>query len=154
MDSKSIAVRDLQNARHQFLSDLKALPDDAFTKRFGPATRTVADIVYEVNLVNDHVGIVMRGEEPFEWPEGDWITAPSNFQTKDEVISGFEKSMDRILETAESFSPEEFESPIDNEGKKTNRFERCRFMTVHLWYHSGQLNFIQTLLGDDGFHWK
>lgn len=31
--------------------------------------------------------------------------------------------------------------------------KQVRFMAVPLWYHSGQLNFIQTLLGDDEWHW-
>lgn len=36
---------------------------------------------------------------------------------------------------------------------ETDRSERCRFIALHVWYHSGQLNFIQTLLGDDDWHW-
>lgn len=136
------------------MKDLQALPEDAFSKSFGPATRTVADIVYEVNLVNDHVGMVIRGEEPFDWPEEEWIKAPPDFKTKAQVIDAFEKSSQKIIATAEGFSHEQLEKPFETEGKETTRYERCRFMTVHLWYHSGQLNFIQTLLGDDAGHWN
>ncbi len=39
-----------------FLQDLEALPESAFEASFGGVTRTIPDIVYEVNLVNDHVG--------------------------------------------------------------------------------------------------
>ena len=135
-----------------FLADLKALPEDAFDKCFGGKARTVADIVHEVNLVNDHIGLTIRGEELFEWPEG-WVTAPKNQRTKESVIAAFEASSKRILETVEGFTQEEMEAPITSDGRETNRFERCRFMALHVWYHSGQLNFIQTLLGDDGWHW-
>jgi hypothetical protein len=154
MDSKTVAVNGLKGACKIFLQDIEALPEEAFCKSFGPKTRTVADIVYEVNLVNDHVGMVIRGEEPFVWPEGAWITAPEGARTKDVVVDSFRKSSEKILATAEGLSEEEFEAPLTTEDGVTNRFERCRFMTLHMWYHSGQLNFIQTLLGDDGWNWK
>jgi hypothetical protein len=154
MDPKAIAVNSLKGACKVFLQDLQALPESGFDQSFGPSCRTVADIVYEVNLVNDHVGMVIRGEEPFAWPEGGWIKAPEDFRSKETVVDAFEASSKKILETAEGFTSEQFEETIKNDDSETNRFERCRFMALHLWYHSGQLNFIQTLLGDTEWHWK
>lgn len=153
MDAKTIATKGLKSACKIFLQDLQALPEDAFDKSFGKATRTVADIVYEVNLVNDHVGMVIREEKAFDWPEG-WIKAPDDFRTKATVIEGFERSSQTILATVDGFSNEELEAPFKTDEGETTRFERCRFMTLHLWYHSGQLNFIQTILGDDQWNWK
>jgi len=154
MEAKTIAANGLKSACKLILQDLQALPEEAFDKSFGTKTRTVADIVYEVNLVNDHIGMVIRGETPFDWPEDGWIKAPENFRSKDVVVDAFEKSSKRIVETVEAFSPEEIEETIQTEDGEKTRFERCRFMALHMWYHSGQLNFIQTLLGDDGWHWK
>jgi len=154
MDAKKIAVDGLKGSCGMILQDLQALPEDAFDKSFGSKTRTVADIVYEVTLVNDHIGMVMRGEEPFAWPEGGWITAPEDRRTKESAIAGFEQSTRKIVETAESFSSEQFEEPLKTEEGETTRFERCRFMTVHNWYHSGQLNYIQTMMGDDAWNWS
>lgn len=154
MDLTTSTVASLKSACKIFLQDLQALPEEAFAKSFGPKTRTVADIVYEVNLVDDHIGMVLRGEPPFDWPEGDWIYAPADFQTKDVVIAAFEKSSEKIIQTAEGFTAEDMESTVQTEHGERTKYERLRFMTLHLWYHSGQLNFIQTLLGDDGWHWK
>lgn len=153
MEATTTAARGLKNACAIFLKDLQALPEEAFTKSFGPSVRTVADIVYEVNLVNDHVGMVLRGEEPFDWPDSGWIKAPEDFQTKETVMKGFEESSRRIVETASSFTPQDLERKVQTERGETTVAERCQFMTVHLWYHCGQLNFIQTLLGDDVWHW-
>lgn len=152
MEHQTPAAKTFKNARHLFLLDLKALPEEAFTKSFGPATRTVADIVYETNLVNEHVCLTMREEPLFDWPEG-WITAPEDLRTKDVVIAAFEESSQKHFETIASFSKDDLEAPLMNEGKETTRDERCKFMALHMWYHSGQLNFMQTLLGDSGFHW-
>jgi hypothetical protein len=143
----------LKNSYHLLSKDLEYLPEEAFNRSFGPACRTVADIIYELNMVNDHVGLTIRGEERFPWPEG-WIKAPADFRTKEAVIAAFTQSIERFIATAEGFSEEDMLVLIpDGDGGETNRFERCRFVALHNWYHSGQLNFVQTLLGDDAFHW-
>ena len=153
METMTAPARSLKSACGNFLKDLQHLPEDAFCKSFGASCRTVADIVYEVNLVNDHVGMVMRGEEPFVWPEGDWIKAPAGFCDKETVVAAFAESSERIVATASGYSQEEIDAPLQTEEGETTRAERCRFMTIHLWYHGGQLNFIQTMLGDAAWHW-
>jgi len=152
MDIKETALGGLRSAFRIFLQDLEALPDDVFDRSLGGKARTVADVVYEVNLVNDHIGLNMRGEPLFDWPEG-WITAPEGARTKEIAIETFKVSSERILATVESMTFEDLEGVIQTEHGETTRFERCRFMTVHVWYHSGQLNYIQTLLGDRTWHW-
>lgn len=153
MEVTTIPARMLRNSCGLFLKDLEALPAEAFTRKFGDKTRTVADIVYEVNLVNDHIGMFMRGEPPFEWPEGAYIFAPEGFKDKDMIIEAFKASSERIVSTAASYTDEELEAPLLTDEGQTTRAERCRFMSLHIWYHSGQVNFIQTLLGDDRFNW-
>jgi hypothetical protein len=101
VEANTPEARGLRNACRLFLQDLEALPDEAFDRSFGPKTRTVADIVYEVNLVNDHVGMIMRGEEPFDWPEGGFIRAPEEARSKTAVVEGFRRSAERIVATAE-----------------------------------------------------
>jgi len=154
IDLKATAGNGLKNACNLIRQDLQALPEDAFDQSFGGSSRTVADLVYEVILVNDHVGLVIRGEEPFDWPDDGWIKAPDDFRTKDVVLKGFEKSSEKIIATVEALSTEELEGTVQTEHGLRTRFQRCQFITLHMWYHSGQLNFIQTLLGDDGWHWK
>lgn len=153
MNHKETALKNLRSAFRIFQSDLEALPEEAFDRVLGGKARTVADIIYEVNLVNDRIGLTMRGEPLFDWPEG-WITAPEDARTKSVALASFKKSSERILETVEGMSEETLTGTITTEQGETSRFERCHFMEFHIFYHSGQLNFIQTLLGDDGWHWS
>lgn len=153
MDLKSLATKSIEGATRVFLADLQATPEDAFSRKFGTATRTVADIVYEVKLVNAHICALLRGEDPGAWPEGGWITAPSDFQDKVTVIAAFEASQQEILATLEASSVESMAEVMKTESGETTRFGRFQFMALHMWYHSGQLNYIQTLLGDDQWHW-
>jgi uncharacterized damage-inducible protein DinB len=136
-----------------FLKDLKALPESAFEREFGGKARLLADIVYEVNLVNNHIGMVIRNEEPFVWPEGQWIKAPESFAGKEHIVAAFEESSARILATAEALSEADLQTTVMTEWGERTREERIRFMAWHVGYHDGQLNFIQTLLGDESSHW-
>ena len=146
-------AKSLTNALRLFLIDLEALPEDAFTRSLGGKARTVADIAYETSLVNDHVGMVLRGEKAFAWPDG-WIKAPEGWSSKAAVVEGFRASADRIGSTVEAYAPEAMAETIDDqEGGEAVREERVRFTTLHTWYHLGQLNFAQTLLGDETWHW-
>lgn len=152
MNVREPLISALRGACHIFLADLRALPEEAYDKSFGPTSRTVADIAYEVNMVNDHVGMALRGEEPFAWPGG-YIRAPEDFKEKSVVLAAFKESKAKLLATIEAMSEADFETTIETERGPKTGFERCQFMTAHMWYHSGQLNYIQTLIGDDGWHW-
>lgn len=154
MDLQKAALNGFKSAVRVFLKDLEALPEEAYTQRFGPVTRTVADIVYEVNLVNDDIHKVIKGEETPPWPDDGWIKAPMEFQAKSDVIAAFEKSTNAIVATIEGLSTEALEGTVMTEHGESSRYQRCQFMGLHMWYHSGQLNFIQTLLGDDKWHWE
>lgn len=152
MDVKATALGGLKSAFRVFMRDLEALPDDTFNKSLGGKARTIADIVYEVNLLNDHIGLTLQGEPLFDWPEG-WIQAPEEARTKNAALCSFRHSSERILATIEGMTAQDLEATIQTDNGETTGFERCRFMTLHVWYHSGQLNYIQTLLGDDEWHW-
>lgn len=154
MDFHSSALNSVTASYKNFLNDLEALPEDVFTKKFGEKTRTVADIVYEVLLVNDHVGMVMRGEEPFPWPDDPWIYAPAEFNNKEAIIEAVKASSDKIVGTIKAFTPEQIMESLETEHGPSTRFQRCQFINLHMWYHGGQLNFIQSMLGDDVWHWN
>lgn len=133
--------------------DLEALSQEAIFKVFNAETRTVADIIYEVCLVNDHLGMCLRGEEPFEWPETGFIRAPEGLDSKEKLQAHFEGSCQTFLSTLQGMSSQQLAEIIEIDGSQVTRYSRFRFAASHMWYHSGQLNFVQTLFGDTAFHW-
>ena len=153
MEIRTTTLTSLKGAFGAFQQDIEAIPEDAISRSFGPQTRTVADIVYEVNMVTDDIGMVLRGETPEPWPEGGWVRAPADFNTKQVVLDAFIRSSQRFLAMAEAYSEADFERTVQTEHGERSRFQRCQFVALHIWYHSGQLNYIQTLLGDDAMHW-
>lgn len=153
MNLKQNALKAFSQASTMIQKDLQALPESAFTHHFGGTSRTVADIVHEINLVNQHITMILRGEEPFEWPDGGWITAPPDFNSKDAIIAAFNETCQMVMATAESFPEDGKEETVTDEHGVHTRYDRIRFMAFHMAYHSGQFNFMQTLLGDDKWNW-
>ncbi len=152
MDVQTLTLRPLRRACALFLNDLNVLPEEAFTRDWGGKARRVVDLVHEVNMVNDDIARTVRGEPIIEWPEG-WITAPPEMNSKAAAIAAFETSSQALLAAFEAVPADRLLEPVECDGEMTDRYERSRFATLHLWYHLGQLNFMQTLLGDDQFHW-
>lgn len=145
-------IKSLKGALEIFAKDLESTPDRAFHESLGGKARTVSDIAHEVCLVNDHVCRTMTGEPLFDWPEG-WVKAPAELTTKEAAIAAFALCQSKTLATVEGWSDEDLAIKVQSEFGERDRAESCRFMALHLWYHSGQINFIQTLLGDDHWHW-
>ncbi len=153
MDAKPIALKRLNGAKSIVAADIEALPEEALTRKFGDATRTVADIVFELNLVNDHIARAVRGEQQPPWPEGGWITAPAEFSSKESILGAFGEKMDVLIALAEGMDEADFATVVETEMGSSTKFEQFIFASMHNWYHSGQFNYIQTLLGDSDWHW-
>lgn len=152
MSQKEELIKGLQSALGTLRKDLVALPEDAIAKTFGGVSRSAADMVHEINLVNEHVVKTLLGQPLFDWPDG-WIKAPAELQTKDALLAAFDKTNTFVIEGLESLSDEDWTKTVTTERGDTNTAERIRFITLHVWYHSGQVNYIQTLLGDSAWHW-
>jgi hypothetical protein len=136
-----------------FLQDLESLPADVFARSLGGKARTVADIAYEVRLTNERLCRDLQGLPSAEQPSA-WAIAPEDVRTKEGVIASFQASCEQVVQLLEGMSPEELDEVVVGVLGAASRADHCRSMTVHLWYHSGQLNFIQTLLGDSDLHWS
>ena len=152
METANPVAKTLKNTFRLFLIDLEALPEEAYDKSFGPKVRTIADIVHEINVVTDEVVKVIQGGYDGPMAEG-WIKAPEGLRTKATAIEAFKKSSETALAIVEGFTPEDMQVTVKNQEGEATREAECRFMNLHAWYHLGQLNYVQTLLGDDKWHW-
>lgn len=136
-----------------FLQDLENLPDDVFGKSLGGKARTAADIAHEVRITNERLCRDLQRQPSAEQPNA-WVIAPEDVRTKEAAIQSFQTSCEQVLQIIEQMSLEEMEEVVPGVLGEARRADHCRSMTVHLWYHSGQLNFMQTLLGDSDLHWS
>ncbi len=153
IDLKETTVNSVEWGFQSFGEDLDALPEEAFDRHFGGKARTVADFVHEVILVNNRERMIITGQKPFDFPSG-WVTAPEDQRTKATVCAAFRKSAGEFLAAVKSMSHDELVGEVATGRGPSTRLGCCRFVAWHAGYHGGQLNYVQTLLGDDQWHWS
>ncbi len=151
--TKQEIIDNLKGSFSLLEKDLNAMPEELIVKSLGGKARTAADIIYEIIVVNDHIGATIRDENPAPWADDGWITAPADFQTKGAVVAGILACRDRFIGGVENMTEETLAGTVQTEHGESTRAARCRFVALHNWYHSGQLNYIQSLNGDDGWNW-
>jgi len=152
VDARGYLAGWLQAVTGMTVADITAIPDDKWTATFGgcskPAGALVADTV--TNLL--WTTAVLKGEESNAYNEmGDLA---SKYADKSVAIAelnaasaGFAAALtsasDEILNSV-VMAPWQMPMPV---------FILATISVNHIWYHDGQLNYVQTLIGDEQVHW-
>ncbi len=153
VNTKEKVLNSVTRAFRFFSQDLENLPAEVFDRSLGGKARTAADIAHEVRITNERLCRDMQRQPSEAQPNG-WVIAPEELRTKEATIQSFKTSSEQVVQLIEQMSLEEMEEIVPGVLGDASRADHCRSMTVHLWYHSGQLNFMQTLLGDSDIHWS
>ncbi len=153
IDLKDHAEGVLTDARDRYIQDLEALSHDQLAARPNENTRSVYDFTYEIVVVNQRFLSRLNRQEPPDLAEG-WIKAPEDFCNKDRAIADFRKSMDDVEALLKPLTPEEFGTEIPMKQGSWTIFRIVCFLAMHVNYHDGQLNYIQSLAGDGEVHWS
>lgn len=150
---KSYLAEQVRGAKDKYLKDLEALDEGALRSSPGGTARTPYDFTYEVVYVNRRIAARLRGEDPGPFSGEGWIRAPEDCQNKVRMATDLRESTDAVLKAWEALPSTELEKKIPVANSETTPIEMMTLCSVHLNYHDAQLNFLQTLLGDDEMHW-
>ncbi|MBB6049717.1 DinB family protein [Armatimonas rosea] len=153
MNTKDKTLGSVTRVFRFFQQDIENLPEEVFVKSLGGKARTAADIAYEVRLTNERLCRDLLRQPSTDTPSG-WAVAPEELHSKEATRRSFQASAEAVVQILEGMSVEEIEEIVPGVLGEASRADHCRSMIVHLFYHSGQLNFIQTLLGDSEIHWS
>lgn len=94
-----------------------------------------------------------QGGDPGPWPGEGFLRAPAEYQDKQYVIDRFNQSMDAVVAALDQCPEERMSTKISLPQGETSVTELCSLIIRHTSYHDGQLNYIQTLHGDENVHW-
>jgi hypothetical protein len=143
----------IEGAGKDYVKDLESLTTDHLTASLGGAARKGADFSYEVAIVNQRVAARLRGDDPGPWPFEAWATVPEEHASQEALIDLVSKSVSEVTEALASLSDEELIAPVMIGENETSRYKLASVVLIHLSYHDGQLNYIQSLNGDAEIHW-
>lgn len=143
-----------ERASRLLANDLNALPKEKQNARPDGCARAPLHIVAECAAVNNMIARLLKGEA-FQRPSPEEREAfLKSFDTAEKAVSFLEQETQTLLAAFETLDEstlgEETDSPL---GRPMTRFAIAELPAVHMMYHDGQLNYIQTLYGDDKMHW-
>lgn len=127
--------------------DLSMHCDEAFASSSSETARSAADLAYETVFDNRRVAARLRGEAVDSAAE--YPPCPEEFRTRDAMAKAMAESAEEIL--AALGDPER--EIVLSDGSKTTAFARVQYAANHMYYHLGQLNYIQAMYGDTKIHW-
>ena len=144
----------LQGLTGMYVADITAIPDDKLDWCPGGCARTAKSITTEVIGMCYYTAAILKGQEPSMEEMEAMSSNLGDLDTKAKMIDAFQagtKAMSEALATADSETlnkvitpPWQMDAPV---------YMIAQIMVNHIWYHDGQLNYIQALLGDEKVHW-
>lgn len=154
IDARSYLKNWLEGVTGMYMADVMAIPADKWTATFGGCTRPANELTADaISLLRWTAGAI-KGSAP----EGDYMEAMSALSaecaTREAACAALKAAsaeMGAALEAADEgrlnavvTPPWQMDAPL---------FAIAQIAVSHIWYHDGQLNYIQCLLGDDKVHW-
>lgn len=136
-----------------YVKDLRALSDEGFAKPFGSKTRSAQDFSAEVAGFNGMVASIIGGEK-FEMPSDERRAAyTASLDTRDKAIAAVQASAEALAKAIETGGDNLTVMTQAPWGEPLSVFQLATIAVNHMMYHDGQLNFLQSLHGDDQIHW-
>lgn len=152
-DLKAFISEKLDMVSFLFTRDMEALSHDQLNHSAAGCARTGYDLAFEIVSTNGLFAKIVRGEaiEPISF-DG-WIISPDDFKDKDSAIEAVRASFADMKASLLGCSDEDLNATIDTPIGSKSRADIAFMSVYHGGYHSGQLNYIQTLHGDGAMHW-
>lgn len=130
-------------------ADINAIPDDKWTATFGgvstSASSSTRDAIvllqWATETVKSGTSASMEGLDADCSTKSNAVAALSS--SAEAFAAALSAASDETLNTMAT-PPWQMPAPI---------FMLAQIAVSHVWYHDGQLNYIQMLLGDEKVHW-
>ena len=143
-----------ERAKGLLVKDLNAIAEDKLEETPGGVARNATHIVAECAAVNATVAkFLATGEfaSPSDEERKAYFAAHT---TKESVLNVLEQNTQALLSAIDGLDEDTLgdiipETPLG----PMSRFGVAQIAAMHMMYHDGQLNYIQSLHGDDKMHW-
>lgn len=145
----------IQGLTGMMTADIHAIPQDKLTWSPGGVARPANALIVEVAGLCRYTAAILRGDEPGEIPSEEQIQAIVNSTTTHAALAKALGDASAELTTALSNATNETLNKTVTPPWKLDCtvYMLAQITASHIWYHDGQLNYIQALLGDEKVHW-
>jgi hypothetical protein len=151
--AKSEVSGGMQRVAQLLSKDLNAMSNEVLASCPGGKARCGFDLVYELAEVNRMMASLIRGESKEVSLPDSWTLAPADYRSKEQAQADLQGSINELLAAFENVPEDKLEEDLSTPLGQMPAGKLMAAMNSHMMYHSGQLNYIQTIHGDDAFHW-
>ncbi len=144
----------LQGLTDMYTKDIQAIPDDQWSATHGGCSKSACVLTADAIGMLDWTAEALKGnvvevEETYVTDQLMGVCA-----TKGGACAKLAAASGAFTAALGSASDEALNSIVTPPWKMdAPLFILAQIAVSHLWYHDGQLNYIQCLLGDDKVHW-
>ena len=154
IDAKGYLAGWLQGLTSMYLADIGAIPDEKWTATYGGCTRPASDITADAISLLHWTTAAMTTGVP-DMSDGDTMELlKAACSTKAGASTEFSSAVEGFSTALANASDETLGQIVTPPWQMdAPLFMIAQIAVSHVWYHDGQLNYIQCLLGDDKIHW-
>ena len=142
----------IQASASFYVNDLKALKEGSYNAPYSENVRSVQQLTAEVINFNTMTIECLNGRTA-NWEELDQAGVEASVDTVEKAIAALNASVSKVCEAVQQNSASLQEVCPAAWGSAASKFIQANVVASHLWYHDGQICFIQQLQGDKEFHW-
>ena len=154
LDFRAGLVGWLNALAHFFCKDVEALPDASIGVSPGGVAKSPARIAAEVVSMCNWAAEALRGAAA-PASEGDMEPLLPQYNDKAEIVAAVRAAAGNLGAAIGEASDETLATVVTPPWQQTAPLATIAQIAVnHIWYHDGQLNYLQAIQGDGNVHWR
>ena len=147
-----ISALDVQYTR--LVNDFKALPGEAQSKSHGGCARTPLNFLAECASLNTFIAGILTTGDGKRLTDEEEAALYAAVNTSEKALAMLEESVTKLKAAYQALDENTLGDMTDKPfGRPMQKYGPASLPISHMMYHDGQLNFLQTLHGDDKIHW-
>jgi hypothetical protein len=153
VDLKQHVEGALRSNYDRLVKDLKAIPAEKQGECPGGCTRSALNLVAECAMLNGFIAGYLTGANTPR-PSAEERTAfLASFDSEEKTLAYLEQETNKLIETVRGLEETTLGDEMPFFNRTLTKFAVAEFPAIHMSYHDGQLNYLQTLHGDAEVHW-
>lgn len=137
-----------------YSADINAIPEEKWNATFGGCTRSACEVTADAISLLVWTAGALRGTPSSEYGPDNMNAMKESISTRDAALAQLQSSAADFVAALNEASDEALQAVVTPPWQMdAPLFMLAQIAVSHVWYHDGQLNYIQCLLGDDKVHW-
>ncbi|MBS1722021.1 MAG: hypothetical protein JSS66_03320 [Armatimonadetes bacterium] len=154
IDARAYLTGWLTGLTGMYQADIRAIPEDKWNATFGGCTRPASELTADAMSLLLWCTQALKGNASGEHETDLTDKAKADCATKDGAAASLQNAAEAFSQALAGASDETLNQVVTPPWQMdAPLFAIAQIAVSHLWYHDGQLNYIQCLLGDDKIHW-